>query len=197
MAVVSIKNKLRRGNLLVGNEAYDPGGMVPIATTVVGSGGTTSAIEFTSIPSTYSHLQLRWIARTNRASFPDYLRLRFNSDSGTNYSYHLLYGNGSSASASATTTVSSIELDGAATGAAQSASIFAAGVIDILDYKDTNKYKTTRHLLGWDGNGSGSIYFSSGNWRNTNAITSVAFALGSGTTIQEYSSFALYGIKSA
>ena len=183
--------------ILASSQPAAAGDYESIATVTVGSGGTTSAIEFTSIPSTYSHLQLRWIARTNRASFPDYLRLRFNSDSGTNYSYHLLYGNGSSASASATTTVSSIELDGAATGAAQSASIFAAGVIDILDYKDTNKYKTTRHLLGWDGNGSGSIYFSSGNWRNTNAITSVAFALGSGTTIQEYSSFALYGIKSA
>lgn len=179
------------------NTTVAVGDFQSIATVTVGSGGTSSAIQFTSIPSTYSHLQLRWIARTNRASFPDYFKLRFNSDTGTNYSAHLLYGDGSAAAASAYTTQAQIDLDGAATGAAQSASIFASGVIDILDYKDTNKYKTTRHLLGWDGNGSGSVYFSSGNWRNTNAITQIDFALGGGSTIQQYSHFALYGIKSA
>ena len=66
MAVVSIKNKLRRGNLLVGNDPYIPTDYESIATVSVGSGGAAD-VEFTSIPGTYTHLQIRWIARSARA----------------------------------------------------------------------------------------------------------------------------------
>jgi hypothetical protein len=165
-----------------------------IATTTVGAGGT-STITFSSIPSTYSHLQIRYIARTNRATNPDYLNLRFNSDSGSNYSAHLLYGNGSSAAASAYSTEAQIYLDGGATGAAQLSNNFAAGVLDVLDYSNTNKNKTSRHLLGYDNNGSGAIYLSSGRWGSNSAITTLTLTSGSGSTIQQYSSFALYGVK--
>jgi hypothetical protein len=70
-------------------------------------------------------------------------------------------------------------------------------VLDILDYASTNKAKTTRHLLGYDNNGSGAIYLSSGRWGKTplEAISTITLTSGSGSTIQQYSSFALYGIK--
>lgn len=165
-----------------------------IATVTVGAGGTSS-IDFTSIASTYSHLQIRFIARTNRATNPDYFNLTFNSDSGANYSAHLLSGNGSAASASAYSTQNQIYLDGGATGAGQLSNNFAVGVIDILDYSNTNKHKTSRHLLGYDNNGSGAVYLSSGRWGSTSAISTITLTSGSGSTIQQYSSFALYGVK--
>ena len=74
-----------------------------IATVTVGSGGSSS-IDFTSIPSTYTHLQLRMTARCTAQSGgnPTNVYLRFNSDSGSNYAWHQLAGNGSAASAAPT-----------------------------------------------------------------------------------------------
>ena len=69
-----------------------------IATVTVGSGGSSS-ISFSSIPSTYKHLQVRCIARSSRTQNSGYGVIRFNSDTGTNYSYHSLAGDGASASA--------------------------------------------------------------------------------------------------
>lgn len=168
--------------------------MEPIATTLIGAGGATS-IDFTNIPNTYKHLQIRWLARTNRATNPDYFNMRFNSDTSSSYSAHLLSGNGSTASASAYTTQAQIYLDGAATGAGQTSGVFAVGVIDILDYSNVYKNKTTRHLLGYDNNGSGVVYLSSGLWMNTAPISTVTLTSGSSSTIQQHTRISLYGIK--
>jgi len=167
-----------------------------IATVTVGSGGS-STISFNSIPSTYTHLQIRAIARTTRtgSSGIDYCGIRFNSDTGTNYVYHLLYGNGTSVTAQAGTS-SSIIISGNAPRDGVTASIYGANVFDILDYANTNKYKTVRTLGGADTNGAGQITFSSGLWMNTSAITSITLSPESDSW-KEYSHFALYGIKSA
>jgi hypothetical protein len=74
------------------------------------------------------------------------------------------------------------------------APIFRASVLDILDYSNTNKYKTLRALDAGDSNGSGNMEILSNLWMNTAAITSITLTLDSGNFTQ-YSSFALYGIK--
>lgn len=166
-----------------------------IATVSVGGGGSTN-IDFTSIPQTYTHLQIRGIVRLAGGSDNrfDYMRVGNGSvDSGTNYSAHLLYGNGASALADNTVSGSSIPLGNVAT-AFQTASVFACFVIDILDYANTSKYKTTRTLVGFDNNGSGKVTLGSGNWRSTSAIDTIRL-FGSGEDTSQYSSFALYGVK--
>jgi hypothetical protein len=171
-----------------------------IATVTVGSGGAAN-IEFTSIPSTYQHLQIRFIAQTNRATYGvDDFRLQLNSDTANNYARHRLGGTGSSVEVNATTSTSYINSkDTVATTTAGSA-FFGAGVIDLLDYANTNKYKTVRTLSGADINGTiagfgGSIGFASGLWQNNNAITSIKMYPDVGSLWSRYSSFALYGIK--
>jgi hypothetical protein len=81
----------------------------------------------------------------------------------------------------------------------QDTTYYSASIIDILDYANTNKYKTYRALTGIDKNGSGSIQLTSGVWRNTTAITSITITPQSNTSptnqFQQYSQFALYGIK--
>ena len=163
--------------------------------TVTVTAATQATIEFTSIPATYTHLQIRGIGRTNRADATfDSLRMRFNSDSGSNYSQHFFYGNGSAITVEGNPNASSI-FHSCLTANNSTASIFGTAIIDILDYANTNKYKTSRALDGNDQNGSGVADFTSGNWRNTNAITSIQLtALGSFVT---NSTFALYGIKGA
>lgn len=187
MAVVSIKNKLRRGNLLVGNDPYIPSDYESIATVTVGSGGS-AFVEFTSIPSTYTHLQIRaTVLQTNADNF----YAQFNNDTASNYSWHQLTGDGASAGVAAGTTTTFMFVGNVNS---PTTSYTAASIIDILDYANTNKFKTVRTLHGSDANGSGLVALRSGNWRSTSAVTSVKLTPSAGT-FKQYSHFALYGIK--
>lgn len=164
-----------------------------IATVTIGAGGAASA-TFSSIPSTYKHLQIRGISKTTRTTATvESLQIQFNSDTATNYSYHELIGDGSSASSDAAT--SNTYAAFARTAGNANTSFFGGFSMDILDYADTNKYKTTRTLSGVDLNGSGAVFFNSGLWRSTSAISSIVIKPETGTNLQQYSSFALYGIK--
>lgn len=167
-----------------------------IQTFTVGSGGSAS-ITFGSggtIPQTYKHLQVRCIARQSGSGTGQPLLLTINGVT-SGYAVHNVNGNGSG--------------NGAAQGYANEASIFFADqlatssnptgvfstwVIDLLDYTDTNKYKTLRALGGFDANGAGRVALNSALLQSTNAITSITFTGNSGNFAQ-YSSFALYGIK--
>ena len=151
-------------------------------------------ITFSSIPATFKHLQIRGISRSTDGGGADVTgRLQFNSDTATNYSTHRLYGYGSSAGADAASTTNGISF-ASVLADGNPASCFSGLVCDILDYKDTNKYKTTRSLSGGDYNTGGMMYLTSGNWRSTSAVTSILLFPSSGDW-KQYSSFALYGIK--
>lgn len=160
-----------------------------IQTVTVGSGGTAT-ITFSSIPSTYSHLQLRGLLQ-GATGGTKYIKGTFNSDTGTNYSWHELGGSGSSMLTGAGATQAFMVVGD---GFTNTNSAFGAVVADILDYSNTNKYKTLRGLGGCDNNGSGILYLTSSSWRSTSAVNSLSLTLDSGNFAQ-YSSFALYGIK--
>jgi hypothetical protein len=175
-------------NQSVGVTSYES-----IATVSVGAGGSSS-VTFNSIPSDYTHLQIRFIGKstltgTSGADFA----LRFNSDSAVNYNGHQLYGDGSGAFSGVTDGTAELYLGWVTRSGVTP---FAAYVSDILDYKNTNKFKTVRSLGGWDNNGTGFVIYRSGVWRSTAAITSITVIQPSGSLAQ-YSHLALYGIKGA
>lgn len=176
------------GHLWAPSNSYDS-----IATTTVGAGGT-STITFSSIPSTYKHLQIRAFARCATATVVRNITLRINSDTGANYATHYLYGDGASALAAADVSAAFMYA-GIAAGASANASVFGANVMDILDYANSNKNKTVRNLRGVDNNGSGTVYLVSGMWNNTAAVSTITLAVEGGANFDQYSSFALYGIK--
>ena len=177
-------------NSIVGlfGDGVVPGDYESISTVTVGGGGSAS-ISFTSIPATYQHLQLRILARSTRASTDDDLKMTLNGTT-TNYRRHEIYGTGATTSAYSSTGTA-IEV-GHLTGSTSAANYFAATIIDITDYANTNKNKTTKSLTG--GIDLDRIKFMSGGWFNTAAITSISLTAGGGNLAQ-YSSFALYGIK--
>ena len=167
-----------------------------IATTTVGGGGSAT-VTFSSIPATYTHLQIRSIQRATAGAGngEDQNALIFNGDTSSNYSRHNIYGTGSVAGANGTASDIQISIaDSPRNGA--TANAFGVGIIDILDYANTNKYKTIKSLDGCDLNGAGVIIFGSGSWRNTAAITSITITAYN-TAFAQYSQFALYGIKGA
>jgi hypothetical protein len=165
-----------------------------IATVTVGSGGTATA-TFTSIPQTYKHLQIRCIGRTNRAATSDAAKIRFNSDSGSNYAYHAMYGYRSGYGSSGATPITEMYQDRFA-GNSALANVFGSAVIDILDYTSTSKLKTLRGTGGYDDNTNGEIHTVSGLWLTSgSAVTRIDISPNVGTLWNQYSSFALYGIK--
>jgi hypothetical protein len=186
----------RRGNTAQ-IASYWAGGLVDdtafesIATTVVGSGGQ-GTITFSDIPATFKHLQLRCLARGSTGTLDAQSVMRLNGDSGTNYSYHRIYGSGSSAGSdgAANTTAA---MAGINSGASSLANTFAVGIVDILDYANTDKYKTVRTLTGYDQNGQGAVYLWSNSWRSESAVSSITITATA--NFSQYSSFALYGIK--
>jgi hypothetical protein len=180
----------RYDDMLVGNATYIPSNFYSIATQTVDSGGASS-IQFLSIPNTYTHLQIRGIVREASGGF-DQAFMQLNSDTGSNYASHYLYGQGASAGAGGTASTISMSV-AAISGSNQSSSVFGATVIDILDYANTNKYKTVRSLSGIDNNGSGYAWFASGLWQNTNAVSNITIL--STYNFVQYTQFALYGVK--
>ena len=173
----------------------DSGSVFPIGSITVGSAGASS-ITFSSIPSTYTHLQIRAIARTDRASEGDALGMQFNGDTSNNYSRHQLNGDGSSASGDGAANTTFMQIN-RFTGASANTSVFGVMVADVFDYANTNKFKTVRTLGGYDNNTSGLITLNSGNWRNNAAVTSITLYSINSASLVQYSSFALYGIKGA
>lgn len=181
-------------SFLAGNEQFipwAPSGAYDSIATATAAGGETS-FTFSSIPSTYTHLQIRGFAKSSGTSSS--IQVILNADTtSTNYVRHMLWGGGSA--------ISSSWGNGAYIGAVSlsgTANIFSASVTDILDYANTNKYKTGRVIAGNDTNNTGNavIEMDSFVWLNTNAITSIQLKIDVGS-FSQYTAFGLYGIKGA
>ena len=145
------------------------GGAFELISTTI-SDGSIQSVTFSSISSTYKHLQLRITANANLAT--RYHKITFNG-SATGYRDHKLYGNGSSVTS--TDSTPSADAGVAVTtlnDVPSSTNHFGAVIMDILDYGNTNKNKTVRALSG-AASAVNQIMLSSDLWANTVAITSL------------------------
>lgn len=153
----------------------------------------TSTVSFTSIPSTYKHLQIRISAITSASGGS--FRGTFNGDTtSANYIGHYLDGLGSSVVAGSNSGVGWMSFG--LTYAGMVTTYPNVSIVDIHDYASTSKNKTVRSFAGSDENGAGSVDLVSGLWISTSAINRVDVVTGSGT-FQTGSRVSLYGIKGA
>jgi hypothetical protein len=159
----------------------------PIATTTLGSASAT--INFTSIPATYTDLR---VVLTCTSTASGAIRYRFNSDTATNYSFLLMYGDGASAQAAQSSTVTDIYLAGYTFS--PSATVPSLYTIDIFNYASSS-FKPILHTAQADYNGSGNAERSSAIYRSTSAITAVN--LFAGTSFAIGTTATLYGILKA
>jgi hypothetical protein len=167
--------------------------------TVTAAGGE-SVLTFSSIPGTYKHLQIRGISKSLSPYGVSGAITRFNSDSGSNYSYHTLGTQGSSIFNSGTASTTSFQTDAFSVGTdgATYANMYGYIIYDFIDYASTTKYKTVRAEMGCETNTgafAGYYYNMSGNWRSTSAITTITLSESSGLLYAAGSTFALYGIS--
>lgn len=156
------------------------------------TGGGAYSITFSSIPTGYKSLQVRFSFQ-NASNNGDWLFMQFNGDTAGNYDYHRLRGNGATVFAGRTNNASYMFASETANGAWPSYP--GIGIIDVIDYDSTTKNKTMRHISGSEKNGAGGIELGSGLWRSTAAVTSITLTCFSGSGSFTSSSFALYGIK--
>lgn len=155
-----------------------------------------SGFSFTSIPATYTHLQIRATVRSNYSSPNMGLAVTFNGDTATNYSSHLLSSTGSTPFAGATATTSSFSGLNHPSGMS-TANTFSSFIFDILDYANTNKYKTSKIYTGYHAGGSTyGLTWNSVSWRSTAAINQITFNVVVGSYVTG-TRFSLYGIKGA
>lgn len=154
--------------------------------TIIVPSNSSADIVFSSIPSTYQHLQLR-IAMQATAASSGTTGIRFNGDTA-NYTVHTYSGTDGTPSSTAPLGTNRIYLPG--TGDKQTGAI-----VDIYDYAKTNKTKTLRVFGGSMHIGTSPLVrISSGLWNSTAAINSVTLTTNT-MPLAAGSRFSLYGIK--
>ena len=180
--------------------AAEPAGAFDSIASITAAGGET-LLSFTSIPSTYKHLQIRTLIRNVRAlNTVGGCEFYFKGENtGNNYNSHVLSSAGSTGSTSGNNSTYSFQGIGwlSIPFASTTANAFGAGIIDIHDYASTSKNKTMRVFSGADvTTGVGTCGMFSGLWKSTSAINSISFFTGGGgNEFAAGSTFALYGIK--
>lgn len=166
----------------------------PIATTTLGSAATN--ITFSFIPATYTDLRLVLVARSDRAiNTIDSLYFQVNSDTATNYSSTILFGDGVSAQTFRQSSASQI-FAGSIPASGATSGIFGLAIIDIFSYAGSTN-KTFLCDSSGDSNGSGRASRTVALWRNTAAITSTKVYPAFGTNFITGTTATLYGILKA
>lgn len=165
----------------------------PIATNTLGT--ATATVTFSSIPQTYTDLICVIDGRGSRADYDVGVNIRFNSDTGSNYSWTYLYGGDSSGSLRA---ANQTEILGRMLSASATANVRSNMILHINNYSNTTTYKTLLERLNEPPSGGADYGMGvvAGLWRNTAAISTLSLTTG----INDFNSgctFTLYGIKAA
>ena len=164
-----------------------------IQTITIGSGGSAS-IDFTSIPGTYTDLQLVVSGRSTAAVSAANISLTFNG-SATGYSTRNIWGNGSAVQNDSSST-SFLYGSVAVSGASATASVFGNSSFYIPNYAGSNNKSVSMDFVTENNATTAYNVLVAGLWSNTAAITQITMVLNTGN-FAEYSSASLYGIKNS
>ena len=170
--------------------------MTLIGSPIVVGSGSASNLTFTSIPATYTDLQLVISARSTGGSTQDYVAVQFNASGGTAYSDKRLEGSGSSAGSTSDSSQNVNYSAYVAVGSSATTSTFGN-----TSYYISNYAGSTNKSLSIDGvteNNGTTAYatLTAGLWANTSAINQIVLTLGNGNFAQ-YSTAYLYGISNS
>jgi len=158
-----------------------------IATQTLGS--SVATVTFSSIPSTYTDLVL--VINAFASTGAD-IWIRCNGDSGSNYSYTALWGDGTSAASGRGSTLSEgLLTDYYGTPSSAQPNI---SIVQFNNYSNSTTFKTAISRANRANSGTDAVVSM---WRNTSAITSLTLRFGGSQTFSSGSTFSLYGIKSA
>lgn len=170
----------------------------PITTTTLTS--VTNSVNLTSIPATYTDLILVVNVKAEPNNYP-ILLMRFNSDSGANYSRTYMIGEMGNATSGRNSAYNQMYPGpGSAAGITDYPNLYSYGIMHIMSYANTSVFKTVlsrdaspRNLIG--ANQETGLFVNL--WRSTAAISTINITTNNGANYDVGSSFTLYGIKAA
>jgi hypothetical protein len=162
--------------------------------------GSASVITFSSIPSTYKHLQIRGVNVTDYNS-TDYgnAGIRFNGDTGLNYTTHAMRGywdGGTGNKQGLNYTLGSLNYGMISVAYLNTNNdVVFPTIVDILNYANTNNRKVAK---AWSGStystDKGILQTGSTFWDSDSAINSISLLCANGSWTSK-TKFTLYGIK--
>jgi hypothetical protein len=156
----------------------------PIASQTLSS--AAASVTFSGIPQTYTDLVVV-VNATNSSGGDNAVALRFNGDTGSNYSMTRISGDGTSASSERNSNSTLMYLG------LSNSTVYNSDIYHIMNYSNTTTNKT---VLGRGNVANSRVRASVGLWRNTAAITSVTVINDASVNFASGSTFNLYGIAS-
>jgi hypothetical protein len=162
-----------------------PSTYTPIATTTINS--DTNTVTFSSISGTYTDLVVIGVSQGTRDTFGGDFNLRFNGDSGANYSQAQTVGSGASVGTGYFGNINGI--NSGSMGGFKSGR-YSVTIWNIFNYSNPSIYKPVLAYRGMNATLVG------GQWNNNSAITSVT-CFNDGYNFVAGSTFSIFGIKAA
>ena len=157
------------------------------------SGTSTTLINFTSIPQTYTDLKLVCSLRSNRSIVSQNSQIYINGTSATNLSSKFLYGTGSAAGSATRASMADIIY---ANGSTATANTFSNCEVYFPNYTSTTTYKSFSADSVSENNATAAeMQIGAGLYSNNSAITSIG--LEDGIYYIANSTAYLYGIKNS
>jgi len=170
-----------------------------ISTTILGSTTPTVTFSTSSLGIDYKHLQIRAVAQQHiniSGTYGGSIILRMNGDTGNNYAYHYIRGDGSNAASASVSSTDRIAINRIPYANPRNDK-YGALVLDVLDFASTTKNKTSRVISGvpFAGDDASWATLTSGLWNSTAAITSITLSPSAYDGFYAGSRFSLYGIR--
>ena len=163
-----------------------------IETIEVGSGGAAS-IEFTSIPQDGVDLVLVLSARSDQATTATSATVNFNSDTGGNYTFIRLTGDGSSAT-SYTAAATAIYFTYSVTGSTATSNTFGNSSLYISNYTSSSAKSISQDGVNENNSTASRQTITAQSWSGTSAISTITLATFNNNFVQ-YSTASLYKIS--
>lgn len=170
---------------------------IKIETINVGAGGAT-VLNFSSIPNTFDDLCIKLSLRNTATGSPrGWAFVRFNSDSSSIYDERMLYTTNGTSPGGATNLNGTEFSWNAVVGGSATANVFGNNQIYVPNYLSSSSKRISIDFVTENNGTEVAIGLHAGIWRSNSAITSISITGASSTTLAEYSSATLYGIKSS
>ena len=160
-------------------------------------GGSVTSWDVSAISQAYNHLMLCLSGRTDIATTQEYMGMRFNADSGSNYeSQNYRAANGGTA---ATETLGGTQAQpGLFTGSTAPSGIESGFSVVIFHYTGTALFKSwvaSGFAQAARAGGGVTTVSVGGTWRSTAAISRIAISsYGGGTNLVAGSRLTIYGL---
>lgn len=157
----------------------------------------TNTVTFSSIPGSYRHLVIEYLARGDQALTSSAVNLTFNGDTSANYDSVRANVTHTNALATGEQLAATSATIAVVTAASAPSNYAAGGTILIPYYASTAFYKVVTNgpagsLLAQT-TGNVNARFGEAHWRSLSAITSATLTLGGGNYVAG-SKFSLYGV---